>query len=287
MATIITNRANASYTFDGSTEVKNAQSNVTNTIVLDEYSLEVSKQSLQQNFVPGENVTFVIRVTNTGSRALSEFSVSDNLGKVEETLPMTYMPYSGRLSINGDFISITPTSTDPLSFTIPATLTTGQTMTITYVATISSSLDNTTMSITNTATVNAEGGISRYSASNSATITRGNSANLTITKTANKASIMSSDTLEYMLTITNTGLSTANNVTITDQLPVGFAVTSIRVENENVVHDYDSTEYTVSPENILTLPNESGTAINVLANTPDQDNSTVVRIYGTFTTPTD
>lgn len=285
MATIITNRANASYTFDGSPEVRNVQSNVTNTIVLDEYSLEVSKQSLQQNFIPGENVTFVIRVTNTGSRTLSNFVVSDNLGKVEENLPMSYMTNSARLSLNGDFISITPTSVDPLSFTIPASLASGETLTITYVATVSETLTNDILQITNTASVNADGGVARYSATNSATITRGNSANLTITKTASKASIYSTDTLEYMLTITNTGLSTANNVTITDQLPNGFTITSIRVENENFVHDYAPTEYTVSGENLLTLPNETGTAINVIANTPDVDNSTVVRIYGTFTTP--
>lgn len=287
MATIITNRANATYNFEGSTEPRTTQSNITNTIVVDEYGLEVSKQSLQQTFVPGENITYAVRITNIGSQSLTSITVSDNLGKMDDVAPISYMQYSGRVSINGDFISVTPTSLDPLVFSIPGTLAYGDSITLTYVTTVSSSLGNDITEINNTATVNARSVLNPARApitavSNSATITRESSASLSIIKTANKSSIFSSDSLEYILTISNRGLVEATNVVITDQLPTGFTVSNIRLENEDFVHDYAPSEYTLDG-NLLTLPNETGTSINVKAYQPDVDNSAIVRIFGTFT----
>ena len=288
---IITNQVSAKYSSNRSDTNKTVVSNTTNTIVLDEYSYTVTKQSLQQTFEPNENITYAIRVTNNGSKTLNTFVVSDNLGKASGTCLLNYMQYTGRLSINGDFISITPTSTDPLTFNIPYTLSPGQSFTLTYVVTVDSGLTSETTEITNTATVTAksatEPATSIPEVTDSATIRREISADLEITKSANKSTIYNTDTLEYILTIQNNGLADANNVVITDQLPKGFTLTSVRIENEDYVYDYQPTEYTVDGSNILTLPNDTGTAINIPAYSPDQDHTAVIRLYGTFTNPED
>lgn len=290
MAQIISNQAIISYSTEGSEERINATSNVANTTLLDAYGIEVSKQSLQQYFNPGENITYTIRVTNNGYKKLNNFKITDTVGG--EGSNLTYMQYTARVSIGGEFIMINPTALNPLTFTIPNTLLAYESFTLTYVVTVSANLDSSILQIENTATVTARSASdpedpTEYSATDSATILRDMSANLVITKSASKPTIMNNDSYEYILSIENVGMSNATNVVITDELPKGFTVTSIRVENENFVHDYDPSEYVVNEENLLTLPSESGTAINVLAKQKSVDQGTTIFIYGNFNTPTD
>lgn len=293
MAQIISNQATASYSVEGSLERRSATSNVANTVLLDAYSLEVSKQSLQQTFTAGENITYAIRVTNNGYKALNNFKIVDTItAPAENEGVLTYMQYTARLSYNGDFISLTPSETNPLTFNVPYELASGQSFTVTYVSTVGSQISQDVLAITNSVTVsgapvNDPEGVQSYSATNTATINRDTTASLTIMKTASTPTIFDSETYQYILTIENNGLTDANNVVLTDQLPTGFKVSNIRVENENFVHDYTADEYEISQANLLTIPSGSGTAINVKAVAPGINNTTTVTITGTYTTPED
>ena len=290
MAKIISNQATATYSVEGSSERRNVQSNIASTTLLDAYGLEVSKQSLQQTFSNGENVTYTIRVTNKGYRNLNNFTITDDLATPSQEGALSYLPFTARLSINGDFIVLTPTSLSPLTFSVANTLLSNETFTITYVAVVGQSLPTSVLELTNTATVTARsaadlGDATQYSASDTATIYRNNQANLSITKQVSKPTIRNSDSYEYILTITNNGLTEASNVVITDNLPEGFAVSGIRVENEDFVHDYEESEYVIDGANLLTLPSESGTAINVRSAEIGKDNATIIHIYGNFNAP--
>lgn len=292
MAQIISNQATATYTFEGSREARTAVSNVATTTLLDDYSLEVNKQNYQQCFRPGENVTYSIRVSNTGCRKLKDFIIVDDLGKPENGLsPLVYMEGSARLSIGGEFMEINPTSTDPLTFNVSNTLLAGEHFIITYIATVDQAISSGLLEITNTANVSAVSGCddenqTRYSDSDTSSLPRCTDANLIITKQVSKSSICSCDSYDYIITIENSGLLDANNVVVTDYLPQGFSVNSIRVENEDTIHDYDPTEYSLDDNNFLTLPNISGTVINVRSVEPGITHSAVVTINGSFSSPT-
>ena len=290
MATIISNQAIATYTYEGSTDSRTATSNVANTTLLDDYSLEVNKVNYQQCFRPGENVTYAIRVTNTGCKKLTDFIITDDLGTFDSEYPLSYMEGTARVSINGEFITVNPTDTTPLTFNIPNTLTSGETFTLTYVATVDSEIGAGLLEITNTATVSAlsacdPSDTTRYTATDTATLPRCTDANLVITKQVSKSNICSCDAFDYIITVDNTGLVDATNVVITDQLPEGFNVTNIRVENPDTLHNYDTSEYELTEANFLTLPNETGRVINVRAIEPGVRNSTIITISGTFNAP--
>lgn len=291
MAQVITNQANVTYSNQGSAVRRQVSSNVASTTLLDAYGLEISKQSLQQSFAPGENITYAIRVTNTGYRKLNNFTLTDDLANVGSTAGMlTYMPYTARLSLEGSFITLTPTSLSPLTFSIANELGAGESFTLTFVATVSSDMPLDVLELVNTATIKGRaaadpGDPTEYSATDTATLARGMEASLAITKSVSKPTITSTDSYEYTLYINNVGLTAAENIVITDQLPIGFSVTGIRVENENFVHDYAESEYTVSGGNMLTLPNETGTAITISPARRDVDNTTIVTISGNFTAP--
>ena len=55
---------------------------------------------------------------------------------------------------------------------------------------------------------------------------------------------------------------------------------SIHKENNGNHYDYDASEYTLDDANFLTLPNETGTIIEVPALAPGVDNTTRIRIHG-------
>ncbi len=291
MAQIISNQANLTYSTQGSSVKKTASSNIANTTLLDAYGLEVSKQSFQQSYMPGENITFAIRVTNTGYKALNNFVVVDAITEPEEgTSYMTYMPYTARVSIDGNFIAVNPTGLNPLTFNIPNELGFGESFTLTYVVTVLDTLPADVMEITNTATVTpsaVDGSVivPKYVVSNNATIRRNTEANLVISKSVSKATIFDTDSYQYVLSISNMGLTDATNVVVTDTLPKGFTVTNIRLEDEDFVHDYDPSEYTIAENNLLTVPNDTGTAINVKAYGEEGAGEATLTISGNFVNP--
>ena len=81
------------------------------------------------------------------------------------------------------------------------------------------------------------------------------SHSLDITKSANKASIYSGDTLIYTFQIINNGNETATNVSFSDVFPTGYTINSISLTTPDSPTPiiYDPTTYVTGTT--LTIPN--------------------------------
>ena len=85
MPTNLNNQANITYSFAGS-GTGAANSNMTTTTLLDEYSLTATKTSLTETFRPGQNLTYIFRLENNGTGPLYTVTVADDLGAAEALL---------------------------------------------------------------------------------------------------------------------------------------------------------------------------------------------------------
>lgn len=293
MATIISNQATATYNFDGSDLTRSTTSNTVNTTVRDNYCVEIVKHNNNECFTPGENLTFTIEVTNCGCKSLRNFIITDNLGLVDDYRPLTYLDGTSTLIMNGNFTNITPTDTEPLTYEVPNTLNAGDSFFITYTVTVDPEISSEIMEIVNTVVVtatpcdsccgcNGNTVTQTVTASASSTTPRCVDANLVIFKEVNKDHICNCDSVEYTITLRNTGLTDATNVVVTDVLPAGFTINNIHIINDEINHNYDASEYTVDGSNLLTLPNNTGTVINVRSVEPGVNHDTIVTITGTY-----
>lgn len=287
MATTLTNQASATFVFEGSGDTRTVTSNIVNTQVLDEYCLEVEKDCYQECFKAGENITYSITVTNCGCRNLRCFTITDDLGCEQAgDTPLTYLAGSARISINGNTYEIAPTDTSPLTFSVPNTLELKESFTITYVATVDENISSEILEIVNTVHVSAKAACKhsceRYCASTTSTLPRCNDAILRITKTASKSQVGCGDDLEYILTIENSGYLDATSIIVTDQLPENFTVNNIFIESEDNNHNYDVSEYDIDSNNILTIPNATGTEIIVRGLEPGVNHTNYIHIQGSF-----
>jgi len=286
---ILNNQANVTYTYTGARAPETRTSNVANTTLIEDYSFIISKQALQTGYVPGENITFIVTITNDGVNPLTNFTITDDLGRgTDTTSPLTYILSSARLIVNDTTSSINPTSTDPLTFTIPTTLNSGESLNIAYVAEVNETLAQDVDLITNT--VSASGtsttGTNPITETTSNTISRVNDASLVIIKQSNQSVINSGDNLDYTITVSNQGALSATDVVITDTLPEGFTVNNISISQNGTTYNYAPNEYTINPAtNTLTLPNAAGRAITIDGFIAGVDNSAVITISGTFVNP--
>lgn len=280
MATIINNQANITYQYNSSTG--NATSNIVETTVLDLYGITANKTALQQTFKPGENITYITTIENSGSANLYNVTLQDDLGNNN----LTILNNSIYIYKNEELQTIEPSGT---FIEIPGILTPGEQVLVIYIATVNNDIDSTIDEITNTQMITARGGgvtgpLITVTPNPTATITRANYAQLTIIKTTDKETIMSGDNLTYTFTITNTGNTEATNVILTDYLPEGFVINSIISETNGTITTYNPTDYTFDPTTrLLTLPNNTGNRITVPAATMENPGTTTVTIVGTVT----
>ena len=114
--------------------------------------------------------------------------------------------------------------------------------------------------LTNTQTITANGGsttgpIVAVTPNPSASVKLANYVSLDITKSANKASIYSGDTLVYTFQIINNGNETATNVSFSDVFPTGYTINSISLTTPDSPTPiiYDPTTYVTGTT--LTIPN--------------------------------
>lgn len=280
MATTINNQANITYQYNSSTG--NATSNIVETTVLDLYGITANKTALQQTFKPGENITYITTIENSGSANLYNVTLQDDLGNNN----LTILNNSIYIYKNEVLQTIDPSGT---FIEIPGILTPGEQVLVIYIATVNNDIDSTIDEITNTQMITARGGgvtgpLITVTPNPTATIIRANYAQLSIMKTTDKETIMSGDNLTYTFTITNTGNTEATNVILTDYLPEGFVINSIISETNGTITTYNPTDYTFDPTTrLLTLPNNTGNRITVPAATMENPGTTTVTIAGTVT----
>lgn len=290
MPTPLNNQASIRYNYNNNTGSGTASSNTVTTNLLDQYTLEATKTPLSTTFRPGENITYVLRVENSGSGDLYNVTVADNLGGAGT--PLLYNQGSLRVYVNGAPVPVSPTVTaGTFTATIPGVLPAGGVAILVYTAQVRPDVSFALQSITNTANVTANGGSGTGTAvavdpAPTAVLLRDSYADVSLYKEADKQNVMAGDTLTYTFTLTNTGNQAADDVVLTDTLPAGYTVTQVEVISGGASTVLPSSGYTVdSTTNTITVPAAGATPITVPAATSTAPGVTTVVVTGTVSEP--
>lgn len=283
MATNLPNRAQVTYTYGNSQET--ALSNETNTTLLDEFTMEVTKTAIASGIRSGSNAAYILRIDNSGPGTLYNPTITDDLGNssVNADPPLKYIEGSAKFYVNGDPAAGTASSSEnQIVFSSGAALQPGDNLIVVYAASVDETQAGT---ITNTITAQANSGSASgalITDTATATITLTPYANISIFKTADKASVVSGDTLTYTFTLMNTGAQAADSISFVDALPSEFTVTSVSYTTNGTTTPIDSTDYSITTPNTLTIPDVgSSLVISVPAATTEGPGITTITVTGT------
>ena len=229
-------------------------SNTAVTRILSLYDLTATKEALLDTYTPGQTITYVTRVENTGSAPLYNLTIVDNLA---DGL-IRYINTSVEGYLNGSPIEIAvQTTTNSATFKVNSIVEPTDNVLIIFETTTPTTRPDV---LTNTQTITANGGsttgpIIAVTPNPSASVKLANYVSLDITKSANKASIYSGDTLVYTFQIINNGNENATNVSFSDVFPTGYTINSISLTTPDSPTPiiYDPTTYVTGTT--LTIPN--------------------------------
>lgn len=185
-------------------------------------ALTAVKTAVSANYSAGDRITYALSLVNTGTAAITDYTVTDNLGGytvgANTVYPLVYNAGTVRYYING-VLQAAPTVTagPPLTvtgLTVPA----GGNAVLIYETTATSVAPLATgSSITNTATITGGGLTNTITAQ--ATVETANSADLTISKALSPTTVTENGQITYTFVISNTGnteATAADNVVVTD-----------------------------------------------------------------------
>ena len=247
----------ATLTYNGNT----TNSNIAYGEILD--VLAATKTAIQGTYTPGETVTYVVTLRNTGNTALTNLTVTDDLGGYDfngtTVYPLTYVAGSAAVFADGiPQAAPTVTAGPPLvitGITVPA----GGDVVLVYQALVNTFADPTADgTIVNTITVTGNGINAPVTATE--TITAETGPDLTITKTISPAQVVDNDRVTYTFVIRNAGneaVVATDNAVITDTFdPIltGLAVTfNGAAWTQGVQYNYNETTglFTTVPGQIL------------------------------------
>lgn len=269
MATI-ENFATVSYTSGGVTETK-----VSNLAEIGlESAISFTKTTLGETYGVDEVVTYILSMTNTSTSAITNVSITDDLGTFVfgtlELTPLTYAP-PALLLIDGQDVSaqltVDTATAGSLVFSFP-TLPAGATANIVYRAAVNeyAPLD-VDAGITNTATLTSDSDCADGTAS--ATITAVSAANVSVFKQMSPNPVICGDTVTYTIRIYNYGNIAAENVVLTDTF--NPAPTNITVSRDGTLLPANEYSYV---DGTLTVPAGTTTAVSVPAATFLRDATT-------------
>lgn len=269
MATI-ENFATVSYTSGGVTETK-----VSNLAEIGlESAISFTKTTLGETYGEDEVVTYILSMTNTSTSAITNVSITDDLGTFVfgtlELTPLTYAP-PALLLIDGQDVSaqltVDTATAGSLVFSFP-TLPAGATANIVYRAAVNeyAPLD-VEAGITNTATLTSDSDCADGTAS--ATITAVAAANVSVFKQMSPNPVICGDTVTYTIRIYNYGNIAAENVVLTDTF--NPAPTNITVSRDGTLLPANDYSYV---DGTLTVPAGTTTAVSVPAATFVRDATT-------------
>lgn len=281
----ISNQAHVTFSYGDLETTKTNDSNIVNSSIKDKYSLSVEKTSTTECFRAGEIISYIVSVKNTGCGCLSNFEITDSLGGEDYA---SFANGSGKIFIGGTMSNIVPTALSPLTFAVSGRLERDEEFVLQYNVLVDSNISSEVNEITNCVEVRGypcgcscgDGDTNFVEGSAEHTIKKCEFAEVLITKSVSNNNVCCGEELDYTITLTNTGNVDAKNVIVTDSLPTNFTVMEIHKENNGVHYKYDASEYTLDEANLLTLPNEAGTIIEVPALAPGVDNTTRIRIHG-------
>lgn len=284
MAIVMNNSANITYNYTGATDT--SVSNTTITSIAEQHSLAAVKLSQNSSWRPSENLTYTVRVENTGTEPIFNISIQDDLGGADPQL--TFVTGSAKMIIDGVVTPVVPTAVSPLTIVMPGTLAAGDAALFSYIAKVVSDIDPAVNEIKNTVTVaghetSAAGPVITVTPSPSLTLPKAAYAEVRIEKTVDKASASVGEALTYVFRMENSGNTEATNVTLRDNLPANFQVDSIQSQTGGVVTDYTAADYSLDTDNRLILPTSTTKLISVPAATAFGSGVTTITIAGTIT----
>ena len=185
-------------------------------------ALTAVKTAVSANYSAGDRITYALSLVNTGTAAITDYTVTDNLGGytvgANTVYPLAYNAGTVRYYING-VLQTAPTVTagPPLTvtgLTVPA----GGSAVLIYETTATPVAPLATgSSITNTATITGGGLTTPITAQ--ATVETANSADLSISKELSPTTVTENGQITYTFVISNTGNTEATatgNVVVTD-----------------------------------------------------------------------
>ncbi len=181
--------------------------------------LSATKTALGGTYTPGEPVTYVITVRNTGTGAFTGLTLTDDLGRgTGTTVPLTFDDTSVLYFINGVPQTAPAISAGPPLAFIGISVPAGGSAVIVYQATpngFASPEQNGT--VTNTVTVTGGGLTAPVTAEE--TVTADVGPNLAITKSITPAQVADNGQVTYTFLISNSGnvaVETTDNASVTD-----------------------------------------------------------------------
>lgn len=266
-----TNNASLSYSYEGGS-LQQTTSNDVVTSMQDVYSMTLTKTASPASYRVGENLAYILQLKNTGSLPLNAVLLTDDLASGD----LQYVPGSARLISDTAVTVLTPTATDPLSLTLPAAVAVGETVTVAYLAQPKTSLGSPLPDLTNTVTATATGAESVTAA---ATVTPEQYAALRIVKAADQSVVSPGDTLNYTLTITNSGTLPANSLNVQDTLPANIASVDAVYLSQNGDTETITTDYSYDASTrLFNLPSTGTQSVPA-------GGSLIIRIQATVGTP--
>lgn len=272
MAQTINNSASTVFNFNGGAS-ETASSNVLPINFQSSTGLTLTKTANPTTFSAGDIITYTITITNSSSSFLTGVRIIDNLGGGN----LAYVLSSASLTAGSTTYPVNPISTNPLTFTLQQ-LGVGSTMTLTYKAQVIFNLPQTISMITNNVHgigYTSSGTINGYA---NTTIEKKTESSFSIEKTSSTSDVMPNQSFNYYITLSNNTSLPVNVSSITDTLPAGYnlSLASLKVGSNPSV-TLNSTDFTLSPSNILNVTSVSGQPITVPAN-----NKTILTLTGYF-----
>lgn len=252
---IFTNQATLTYN-DISTN-----SNIAYGEILD--VLTATKTSVEGTYTPGQIVTYVVTLRNTGNGALAGLTVTDDLGGYDfngaTVYPLTYEAGSAALFVDGaPQAAPAVTAGPPLVFsgiTVPA----GSDVVLVYQARANAYADPAVGgAINNTVTVTGDGLSAPVTATE--TVTADAAPMLTISKSITPSQVVDNDRVTYTFVIQNSGnqpVVATDNAAITDTFDPVLTALTVTFDGaawtQGVQYNYNETTglFTTVPGQIL------------------------------------
>ena len=235
----------ATLTYNGSS----TNSNIAYGEILD--VLVATKTAVEGSYAPGQIVTYVVTLRNTGNGALTGLTVTDDLGGYDfsgtTVYPLTYETGSAALFTNGvPQAAPAVTAGPPLVFSgisVPA----GGDTVLVYQAQANAYADPAAGgTIVNTVTVTGDGLSAPITAQE--TVAVGTQPMLTISKSITPAQVVDNDRVTYTFVIQNSGnqaVVATDNASITDTFDPILTALAVTFDGatwtEGVQYNYDVT----------------------------------------------
>lgn len=235
----------ATLTYNGNT----TNSNIAYGEILD--VLAATKTAVEDNYTPGEVVTYVVTLRNTGSTALTGVTITDDLGgyafEDATVYPLTYEAGSATLFVNAVPQSDPAVTAGPPLVVSGLTIPAGGNLVLVYQARANAFADPAAGStIVNTVTVTGDGISTPITATETVTVAA--APNLTISKSISPAQVVDNDRVTYTFVIQNTGneaVVATDNAAITDVFDPILTDLTVTFEGstwtEGVQYTYDET----------------------------------------------